>query len=403
MKRINFRFVFIFSGLISLVILYLVIGIRVLSTPRERTGADFIAFYAAGMIARHEGASHVYDLTLQKTIEQEQVGFILAQDQVLIFNHDPYLIPILSLFVSGNYTLSFIRWILLLCMISALSIRILISEDTGDRRNKFLILLCMATFYPLFMSAINGQDTVFILLGLSMSVYGLKINKDWVVGSGLALATIRPQITLLLVLPFLFKRQKVFAYFFACALILGLMSFLTLGFDGLQGYLSIMRISVEGSWYGLKENVMVNLVGLLWRVFPGLGSQAIHWVGWAAYGISAFGLVLLWIKSREIGIKELGLGVVISLFVSPHLHYHDLTLLLVPATIGVTILEKKKILNPRDAPLVPLVLSLLFLFSSLAPILKYNIVYLIMLVVALVLWSPERLIFWRKKSNEIIP
>ncbi len=403
MKRFNFRFIFLCSGLISLVMLYLIIGIKIWSSPQERTGADFIAFYAAGIISRNQGPSHVYDISLQKSVEEELVGFSLVANQVLVFNHDPYLIPIVSLFINNDYTLSFIKWVLFLCLIATLSASILAECDKGVSGNKVFTIFAILTFFPLFISLLNGQDTVFILLGLSLCLFGLVKNKDWVIGMGLALATIRPQIALILSFPFLFKRQKVFGYFLAGVLVLGLMSFLILGLDGMKGYLSIMRISVEGGWYGIKENVMVNLIGLLWRLFPELGTQSIHWMGWAAYGISTIGLAILWFINREIGIKYFGLAILISLFVSPHLHYHDLALLLVPVTAVVMNLETKKYLKLHNAALLPLGLSLVLLFSSLVPILKYNFTFLIIILITLLLWRPEWVMFWRKKEDEIVP
>src|SRR5664280_554278 len=103
MKAINFRRVFVIAGLTTLVIIYAFLWLQMISSPAQRTGADFIHFYAAGIIARNQGAEHVYDLELQQIVEQEQVGFKLTLGQVLPFNHVPYLIPILSVIVSKNY------------------------------------------------------------------------------------------------------------------------------------------------------------------------------------------------------------------------------------------------------------------------------------------------------------
>lgn len=103
MKRIDFRRVFVIAGLTTLVIIYAKLWARMITNPAERTGSDFIHFYAARIIAQDWGAAHVYDLELQQNVEQKQVGFVLAPGQVLPFNHVPYLILILSGIVNGNY------------------------------------------------------------------------------------------------------------------------------------------------------------------------------------------------------------------------------------------------------------------------------------------------------------
>ena len=56
MKRIDFRRVFVITGLTVLLIVYSVLWLRMISSRAERTGADFIVFYTAGHIAQTNGA-----------------------------------------------------------------------------------------------------------------------------------------------------------------------------------------------------------------------------------------------------------------------------------------------------------------------------------------------------------
>ena len=55
---------------ISLALVYPLLWLKMLADPTQHTGADFIAFYAAGRIANQEGPSHAYDLILQKNIKR---------------------------------------------------------------------------------------------------------------------------------------------------------------------------------------------------------------------------------------------------------------------------------------------------------------------------------------------
>ena len=43
---------------------------------------------------------------------------------------------------------------------------------------------------------------------------------------------------------------------------LGLVSLACLGWDGLRGFLDLLLVSAGGEWYGLKEPLMVDLIGL---------------------------------------------------------------------------------------------------------------------------------------------
>jgi hypothetical protein len=117
MPSSRFYRIFILAGLLSLFASYLVVWFDLINDPVERTGADFIAFYSAGRVAQTKGFSKLYDPLLQQQIQEEQVGFPLAEGQVLLYNHLPFLTPILRGFVSPNYVSSFYRWNLFLIVI----------------------------------------------------------------------------------------------------------------------------------------------------------------------------------------------------------------------------------------------------------------------------------------------
>ena len=55
MKRIDFRRVFVAGGLASLAIVYALLWARMVSSPAERTGSDFISVYTGGWLTCGEG------------------------------------------------------------------------------------------------------------------------------------------------------------------------------------------------------------------------------------------------------------------------------------------------------------------------------------------------------------
>ncbi len=400
MKRINFRRVFVLTGLMTLVVVYAILWLQMISSPTERTGADFIVFFTAGRISQTDGAAHVYEPLLQQAVQQAQVGFQLAPGQVLLYNHVPFLIPILKLLISGNYVASFYRWAALLLALYTASMILLkgVLQRAGwGQAEAWLAAAGMLTFFPLFVSLLNGQDTAFTCFGLCLYLVGFLTGRDWLVGLGLALTSIRPQVTVLLAVPFIFRRQKVFGWFCGAAGVLGGLSLVILGVNGTRGFLNLLLVSAGGEWYGLKEPLMVNLVGLVWRVAPGLGATFIHWIGWAVYGAALAGLCILWRCSRVISEKQIGLAVVLTVFVVPHLHYHDLTLLLVALAAALVVMVREGFLQMRKAALVPLALSLAFLFSNFAPILKLAFPYLVMLLLGVALYFPGS--FFRGKTS----
>ena len=124
MKPINFRRVFIAAGLMGLVIIYIVLWVRMIITPAERTGSDFISAYTGGRVADRWGGENVYNLEYQQTVQAEVLGFDLAAGQVLMFNHPPYLVPLLSSLMDGNYINSLLRYTLVMVALYAAALTV---------------------------------------------------------------------------------------------------------------------------------------------------------------------------------------------------------------------------------------------------------------------------------------
>jgi hypothetical protein len=395
-KRIDFRRASILAGLFALVLIYALLWARMIASRPERTGADFIAFYAAGRVAQTSGAGQVYDADLQQAVQEQQVGFALVPGQVLLYNHLPFLIPVLELLVSKNYPASFGRWALLMLALCAASagVEAQILEMRGFKRaNVLLIVAGTLTFFPLFVSLLNGQDTAILFLGMVLWLAGLLLERDALAGLGLALTVVRPNFALFLAVPFLFRRRRVFIWFCAGTFALVLVSTWIVGIDGMRAYLEVLLATAGGEWYGMKEAAMVNLVGLLRRAAPGLADGIVHSAAWGAYGLGMAVVCFLWVRSRAIAETEAGLATVLAVFTVPHLHFHDLTVLLIPMLTWILLAVRGNFVRERTAALLPLAVSLILLFSNSTPLLKYSLPYLVMalLVVAQLFPGKRRL------------
>ncbi len=395
MKGVNFRRVLVVGSLAALFIPFIVLWARMITSRTERTGSDFIAFYAAGRVAQTAGLAHVYDPALQQAVEEREVGFVLVPGQVLLYNHVPYLVPLLMTLMSEDYVASFARWVLVLVALFVAGTTLLagLLRRAGWEKDAVWITAAgMLTFFPLFVSLLNGQDTAFTLLGLCLWLFGLLTGRDWLAGLGLALTTVRPHIAALLAVPFLFRRQKVFGWFCIGTGVLGLVSLSLLGWEGMRGFLDLLLVSTGGEWYGMNEAAMVNLVGLLTRLLSGLESHFIHWAGWGAYLAAGLGLCILWARNRTLDAQHFGQAVILAIFFAPHLHYHDLTLLLIPFVCVMLYMVRNKWVGQEYAALLPLIISLILLLGSLIPGLKYNLPYLVMILLTISFLSPKTIL-----------
>jgi len=378
--RLTLRRIALFTSILSLIISYAGIWVRLINSRAERTGADFIHFYSAGRIAQEYGISHVYNLDLQQNYEEEQVGFALVPGQVLPFNHLPYIVPILKLIVSTDYVGSFCRWdLLIICLfIAGIVILGLGLKQAGIDRNSILLSGIGAfLFLPVFVSLQNGQDTALVFLGASIWVYGLLSKRDMLAGVGLSLTTTRPHISLMLAIPMVIRYRKVFLGFLFSAGILATLSVFLLGAFGTREFIDVLLLTAGGNWYGTHQEAMLNLIGLLLRTHP-LNAGILRMAGWIFYGVAIIILCVLWSRKRDLQDGRLGLTITLAIFAVPHLHFHDLSLLLIPVYELIRLGARDGRPRKEIAVILPIAISILLLVSNAAPLLRYSVPYLIM-------------------------
>lgn len=333
-----------------------------IASPSLRTGTDFSAFYAGGRVAQTHGFSNAYKIELQQSVQEELLGFPLVEGQALLYNHIPYLLPILSLLVSENYVTSFLQWALL--MIVAYTAGVLVFLRNTRIGFNPLLLIGALLFFPFFQSILLGQDTALLFLGVAIWCAGMKTKNDWLAAIGLALTTVRPHLCLALAIPLFFSHRSVAWKFILTAGILILFSLILIGKEGSLDFVHILQISAGGTWYGMKESAMVNLIGLLTRISHGIEPELIRALGWAGYGIGILLSIMVWRRYETDLPVKISMTIIFALFFAPHLHYHDLTLLVIP--LGFSSAKDNRI------PLISLGVSLLLLMlTSLFYVLPY--------------------------------
>lgn len=381
MPTTRFQRIFLFAGILALLIAYIGLWIRFINDPVERTGSDFIAFYSAGRVAQEYGYSRVFSPDLQQAVQQEVVGFPLVEGQVLLHNHPPLLPPILRLLMTKNYVESFQRWVILLIALYAACLYVLnkVLQFSGiERSTRIGVTIGSFLFLPLFFSLMNGQDTPIVLLGTAIWFYGLVTGKEWIAGIGLSLTVMRPHLSLAFAIPMMFSHRRAFVGYVLGSAFLVALSMLIIGVDGMQRYMDILLISTGGEWHGMREEAMVNLLGLAIRIFGDSWMEVFRSSSWILFAAAIILLTVLWSRKKGLQDNLLGLTVIVALVASPHLHFHDLTLLLVPFYE----LVRTGYLKNFAATASPIAASLLLFVSNSTPYLLFNAPYLLMLVLA---------------------
>ena len=389
MKTTSWRVIF-FAGISALLIIYVVWWNRMIADPSEHHGIDFIALYSAGYIAQTHGFASIYDIELQQKTEQQVVGFELPEGRVLLYNHLPYIVPLLSLVVDDNYVGSLKRWTLVLTCIYLIGNLFFVKSLFMNQKaeTQFMLFIGAFTFSPLFVSLWQGQDTAFLYLGVVFWCIGILKKQEWLVGVGLALATTRPHISIALAVPLLFRYRR--ALWRSVFLISGLafLSFMLIRSQGTVEFLNLLRISSEGTWFGMKPEAMPNLLGFILRItqFSNPGTAAL--IGWVIYMAGIVLLGGLWLRSNLTTERLLGLSVLIAIVTAPHLHLHDLTLLIFPLLFVV----HDRITMPYNPHwiLLPLGASLFLIAGILLDIVNFILPYILFSILAWMLWYQDR-------------
>lgn len=349
---------------------------------------DFVSLYSAGRLARAGEYERLYDLEAQAGIQRQVVGS--DEYSPLIFNHPPYFVPRLAAISVEDYVTAYILWtlarlaILVLC---AILIFILLRGSGWETGPAMLGMAGCLLFFPIFISLLGGQDTVFTLVGLLIWMLALLKGNDISAGLGLALATLSPTIAGALALPLLAARRRAGLWFLAGMAGLAAYSLWLVGVQGIEGFIRLLGISSQAQSYGFNRSGMYNLLGILTRNVPLLDPELVRRIVWGAAFLSILTLCIWWWKQREhLGIRHIGIAALVVTFTSPHLNLHALSVLLLPMLALMTILWDR---GHRTSALlfIPVVSTALMLIFIVAPDFSYAASYALMAVLAYGLYS----------------
>ena len=354
---------------------------------------DFRIIYTGGQIAREGDWNAVYDLERQRETQSQITGRLLELADVLPFNHPPVLLPLQWLVSLADYQPAYLLWgglVALVNLLNALLVfRLARRADWPGLPAGFFAAQAFL-FYPIFVSLNKGQDTAFALIGLTVLLLGLQEGREKLSGLGLAILTLRPQFALPLAIPFIFRQRKIWWWFVGLALALVGYSVLMVGLQGVTDFLHLLATTSGGETVLIHHADMYNLKGLLLRLFPQLTIEAASGISWAAFLLVLGFLCWLWTQTERVGFHHVSLAVTLSLFASPHVHYHDISVLFI-STLGLCLaLTAKGLHSPAQAALLLLAESFYLAIVHITPA-NYGGVYLLMLGLAILAGVAGRL------------
>ncbi len=321
---------------------YVVTWIPTLSNPADAVNRDFTIFATAATIAREHGYGEIYSISRQIEAQTAIVGSpIQVKGGLLPFNHPPFLIPLLSLFFASTTSIytAFLGWVVfnLLLFGFCLWLAYKILNQAGWRPDQtVLILVPLALIFPLQTNLFQGQDILFVLLGLLLFVRSLQTDNLLWGGLGLGLTTISPHLALIFCIPIFFSTRKRFFAFAAGGAFFAIVSIILIGMNGITDFLTMLSqtASAEAGTYGVFKDQMFTFSSLVFRLWPAIPATLLSTLTWVGYVGAILGLS--WLHSSYKGATPnqllylTGFTISIGLFFAPHLYGHGLLPLFIP-------------------------------------------------------------------------
>jgi GT2 family glycosyltransferase len=318
-------------------------------------GPDFFSFYAAARLYVERGGSAVYDLAQQRQLELQITGQAADRFIVLPYFHPPYYTLLIAPLAALSYQQAYFAMAAFNLLLGIALIVLLVRSSLSIHgRAAFVASALIAGFFPLFVTMLQGQSDLVVLVPLAAAYAAWARGRHGWAGVFSALALSKPQLLLLIPLLFLARRAwRALAGFAAVVAALGLVSVIGFGFAAVGSYLNSV-----GTWaFGGKlptggqlvytDTAVYSLRNIL-EALPG-GGKVVAFVILVLM-LALVALSLSWRPDKPR--LDFALAVAASLVLSPHQNVHDLALLVIPGFALADLALAGQLRWPRTAAAV---------------------------------------------------
>src|SRR5882672_9728856 len=318
-------------------------------------GPDFFSFYAAARLYVLEGGSAVYDLAQQKQMELQITGQAADRFIVLPYFHPPYYTLLIAPLAALSYQQAYFAMAAFNLLLGVALIALLVRSSLSIHGRAAIVASALiAGFFPLFVTLLQGQSDLFVLVPLAAAYAAWARGRPGWAGIYSALALSKPQLLLLIPILFLARRAwRALAGFAGGVLVLALVSVAGFGFNPVLDY-----VSSVGSWaiggqlpthgQAVYTDTAVYSLRHILEILPG-GGKVIAF----AILVGLLALVAISLSWRPANPRlDFALAVAASLVLSPHQNVHDLALLVIPGFALADLAMSGQLRWPRAAAAV---------------------------------------------------
>ena len=336
--------------------------------------SDFAGNYSAARMVKDGQGDAVYDVERETAFLKQILDALNPSDRVtnaaraetLFFVNPPFTLLWILPLASFSYVKAFLLWDLVCLLCFAAGVWAL-SISKSRLSWATLGLACLA-FPPVFIALLQGQFSAFLFLFLAFAYRSLKQEQEVRAGLWLSLLLTKfPLVPPFLLLVLIKRRWRIVFGFLLGALALLLLSIAILGVSGVKRYpLFVIEMATWVNNLGMVPGQMHCLRGQFnawwYETSPTVALGATVLAGVALLAL----LIRAWRSGWDVRTPEFdmrfSLLVMVSVLVSPHLYFHDLSVLLVP---GILLFQLPKDSEPARLLWVIFLVGYPLMLSSL--------------------------------------
>ena len=300
--------------------------------------ADFVTFYAQAKLFWQEPRS-LYDLDRQLAYQKT----VAPTERVLPFVYPPITAALMAPLALLSFPAAFLLVTILNLLLILASLRLLTSRLslTADQSH-WLLLFALCNFGAQAV-VFYGQTSAIILYCLTRHVLAERRSQDAEAGFWAGLLSVKPQYLPIPHLVFLLTgkwRGFLIGAAISGTLIAG--AFLLVGIETSKQYFDLARrmIAADDEWWNQWRS-MHNLRALTIYWLPAAWQPYLWWVGVAL----VLAVLIAWNLGREKSAAGFAVAWIINLLgvliVIPHLFTHDLSLLILPCALFISLFRQR--------------------------------------------------------------
>jgi hypothetical protein len=323
----------------GLAIGYAAVLVKDLLTPNIITATDFTVFWGAWHQILNGQALSLYDETAQRATQQLLMHGGYFEGGLMSFLNPPHAalagVPFGWLADRAGEQAAFLAWTACNLGLLVLLIRGLAAEWRCDsKEHRWLLVVAILAFYPLFGAIKNGQPSVLLALAV-LGVYRAdKAARHWAAGAWLAVLTIKPQLVPMIVIYLAARRS--WRPLAAGAALIAAAAAITAAALGPSIWIEYARQVryLEQFWGSGTPEYMLNLRGALTRVTSLRAHDAIDSVSVILWFVGMAGVAAVLarraVDTEEDGRPAYACAMAVALLSNPHLFVHDAAMWTVP-------------------------------------------------------------------------